>query len=78
MDAEPDQPPPGKALSYVDYSGNELGTAAFLSGDPLMMEATNPVIRTPGLQFDPVMLRKVHQRNLILKCGRFLRCYALL
>ena len=33
------QPLPGKALSYIDFSGNELGTAAYLSGDPLMMEA---------------------------------------
>jgi len=33
------QAPPGLALSYCDYAGNEMGTAAYLSEDPLMMEA---------------------------------------
>ena len=33
------QPGPGRAMSYVDWSGNEFGTAGFLSGDPLMIQA---------------------------------------
>lgn len=33
------QAPKGMALSYCDWSGNEFGTAAYLSKDPLMIEA---------------------------------------
>jgi hypothetical protein len=31
------QPPPGKALAYIDWSGQEYGIAAALSGDQAMM-----------------------------------------
>jgi DNA polymerase I len=33
------RPEPGTALAYVDFSQQEFGIAAALSGDPLMMEA---------------------------------------
>jgi hypothetical protein len=33
------RPGPGRALAYVDWSGQELGIAAALSGDPAMREA---------------------------------------
>lgn len=35
------QPPPGRALAYVDWSQQELGIAAALSKDPRMMGAYN-------------------------------------
>jgi hypothetical protein len=33
------QPPPGRAIAYIDWSQQEFGIAAALSGDPAMMEA---------------------------------------
>jgi DNA polymerase I len=33
------KPPPGYAIAYVDWSQQEFGIAAALSGDPMMMEA---------------------------------------
>ena len=33
------QPPEGMGMGYVDWSANEFGTAAGLSGDELMKEA---------------------------------------
>ena len=33
------QPPPGYGLAYIDWSQQEFGIAAALSGDPLMMDA---------------------------------------
>lgn len=33
------QPPPGHAAAYVDWSQQEFGIAAALSGDPLMLKA---------------------------------------
>jgi DNA polymerase I len=32
-------PPPGCGVAYVDWSQQEFGIAAALSGDPMMMEA---------------------------------------
>jgi hypothetical protein len=33
------KPGPGRAVAYVDWSAQELGVAAYLSGDPAMQEA---------------------------------------
>ena len=33
------RPDPGRALAYIDYSAQEVGIAAALSGDPAMLEA---------------------------------------
>jgi hypothetical protein len=33
------KPPPGRALAYVDYSSQEIGIAAALSGDAALLEA---------------------------------------
>ena len=33
------KPPPGHGLAYIDWSAQEYGIAAALSGDPLMIEA---------------------------------------
>lgn len=33
------QPPPGRGLAYIDWSQQEFGIAAALSGDPLMADA---------------------------------------
>jgi hypothetical protein len=32
------RPPPGKALAQIDYGAQEVGIAAFLSGDPTLIE----------------------------------------
>jgi hypothetical protein len=32
------KPPPGRGLAYIDWSSQEVGIAAALSGDPLLME----------------------------------------
>ena len=31
------KPPPGRAIAYIDWSGQELGIAPYLSGDPNMI-----------------------------------------
>lgn len=33
------QPPPGHGLAYIDYASQEIGIAAALSGDPLLVKA---------------------------------------
>jgi hypothetical protein len=33
------QPPPGHAISYIDWSNQEFAIAAYLSGDPVMIRA---------------------------------------
>jgi DNA polymerase-1 len=35
------KPEPGKAVAYIDYSQQEIGVAAALSGDRAMMQAYN-------------------------------------
>ena len=47
------KPPPGHAIAYIDWSSQEVGIAAALSGDENMMAdyaAGDPYIELAGLR----------------------------
>ena len=67
MDERLIQPPEGMGMGYVDWSANEFGTAAGLSGDELMKEAYQSQCPTSGLQSRQATLHLRQPKKLTLK-----------